>query len=355
MAGGGAEHAMAVLANELADMGNFEIILYSLQNNFGYQLNNKIKVGYLHDRYRGLFHKFYSLLFDAFRLAIIIHKNKIDTVLSFQYRSNFTNIITKLLFTDYKCIISERVYTDDYLSCGSRSLIYKYLVNILYNKADIITCNSNDIKIGLHNFFRVSLGKTICINNGYDTKKIIDLSYNDIDLIDQHIFSNGKKTIINIGRLSTQKGQKFLLKAYSLLNNQTFQLVFIGSGEDEDYLKALVNSLGLNDSVYFLGFKFNPYRYLRLADVFAFPSLYEGFPNALVEAVILNKRIVSFAFQSGSREILENYSIGRLIPMFDIHSFAIAINELVESPIPNPSYNDKYSLKTLLDKYAKIL
>lgn len=355
MAGGGAEHAMAVLANELVRMGDFEIILYSLQNSFGYKLNKKIKVGYLHDGYNGIFHKFYSLLFDAFRLSLIIYKYKIETVLSFQYRSNFTNIITKLLFTNHKCIVSERVYTKDYLSCGSRSIIYKNLVNILYNKADIITCNSSDIKTCLHKYFRISLGKIICINNGYDSKNIKSLSFKDIDLDDKHIFSNGKKTILNIGRLSTQKGQKYLINAFSLLDSNTFQLVLIGSGEDEDYLRTLVNSLGLNDSVHFLGFKCNPYRYLRVADIFAFPSLYEGFPNALVEAVILNKKIVSFEFKSGSREILRDYSIGRLIPMFDIHLFSMAINELVKSPVPNSSYNDKYSLKTLFDKYAEIL
>lgn len=355
MAGGGAEKAMSVLANELSRNGNFEIILYSLQNSFGYKLDKKIKVGYFHQAYKGLFHKLYSLLFDAFRLIVIIYKYKIKTVLSFQYRSNFTNILAKLLSSKHKCIVSERVYTNDYLSTGLRSLPYKILVKTLYSKADEITCNSYDIKVGLQYYFGIPQFKITNINNGYDSQRIIKLSTESIDYEDRSIFSNGKKTILNIGRLSRQKGQKYLIQSFFLLNSKDFQLVFIGCGEDKYYLKKLVNSFGLDESVYFLGFKSNPYRYLRKADIFAFPSLYEGFPNALVEAVILNKRIVAFAFRSGSREILDNYNIGRIVPMYEIKLFAMAINELVETAVPESNYNDKYSLTILFNKYAKLL
>ena len=71
---------------------------------------------------------------------------------------------------------------------------------------------------------------------------------------------------------------------------------------------------GVNDSVHFLGCHSNPFKFLKMAQIFVMSSRNEGFPNALIEALACELPIISMDCQSGPREILsENYSSQRVV------------------------------------------
>src|SRR5699024_1090823 len=108
-------------------------------------------------------------------------------------------------------------------------------------------------------------------------------------------------------------------------------LVILGDGKLKDELKKLANELGVLDSLYFLGFQSNPFKFIAESKVFVLSSLYEGFPNALAEAMACGVPVVSTDCLSGPREIiapkefytnyfnyeLDNDRYGLLVPVFD--------------------------------------
>lgn len=82
------------------------------------------------------------------------------------------------------------------------------------------------------------------------------------------------------------------------------KLAILGRGELEDYLKQLACEMDLEKDVYFLGFQKNPFKFISKSKIYVFPSLYEGFPNALCEAMACGVTVISSDCKSGPREIL---------------------------------------------------
>lgn len=125
------------------------------------------------------------------------------------------------------------------------------------------------------------------------------------------------------GRLSHQKNQIFALKLLKFLKFKGMGAVILlaGDGEDEDQLKSACSDLDLNfcdiitysdthpTDVVFLGYRQDVQALMEAVDLVLLPSLYEGYPLALVEAVCLGARVVSSDCPTGPREIIESSSI----------------------------------------------
>lgn len=112
--------------------------------------------------------------------------------------------------------------------------------------------------------------------------------------------------ILSVGRLSPQKGQVHLVRAFARIVEQCpeARLVIFGQGELEQPLRAQIKSLGLEDRVHLPGFVSDPFPWIHRADVFVMPSLYEGMPMILLEALACSAAIVCTDCPSGPREIL---------------------------------------------------
>ena len=82
------------------------------------------------------------------------------------------------------------------------------------------------------------------------------------------------------------------------------KLIILGQGELNDDLRSLANELGLCDNVIFLGFKANPFKYMKRADMLVLSSLREAFGNVLVEAMACEIPVISTDCRSGPREII---------------------------------------------------
>ena len=95
-----------------------------------------------------------------------------------------------------------------------------------------------------------------------------------------------KFVIGHVGRLTKQKNHKFLLKIFKKVKEQEKNaiLLLIGKGELKEEIEEIINNYGLKDSVKLLGVKDNVNELMMAMDVYAFPSLYEGLPNTVVEA-----------------------------------------------------------------------
>lgn len=129
-------------------------------------------------------------------------------------------------------------------------------------------------------------------------------------------FSEENKVIVSMGREDDVKGFWHLLKAFSLVADKETQarLMIIGEGDFKEY-RRLAGDLGVEDKVFFTGVQKNPFQYLTKAAVYVLTSYYEGFPNALVEAMALEIPVIATDCKTGPKEILlENSEYGILIP-----------------------------------------
>ena len=333
MCGGGAEKSMARIVNELSKDRELNVI--SLENNFCVDLRETIKTAYFNEHLTTKASKLISLVKDSFQLKKFVRLNSTKVVVSFQYRSNFINSISKLLGSKHKVIVCERNYPEKALEYLP---IFKYLLKILYKKADVVVVNALDTKELLQEWH---IDNVVHISNGYNKKEIKKCSNEEVESQYQHLFK--KKSIINVGRLTYQKGQCYLIDA--LVELPDYHLLLIGIGEDKDKLQAHAKKVGVEQRLFFLGYQENPYKFIKLATVFVFPSLYEGFPNALAEAVILQKPVVSFDFKSGARDILGD----KLVTIGDV-------NSLVQNIKQEMIYEDTIvDIQEIAEKYLEVI
>ncbi|CAM5349019.1 CDP-glycerol glycerophosphotransferase family protein [Leifsonia shinshuensis] len=112
-------------------------------------------------------------------------------------------------------------------------------------------------------------------------------------------------TFVNVGRLSPEKNQERLIRAFAQVHaeNPKTRLVLVGSGPLEDHLAAVVTELGLQGSVYLTGMQRNPHAIMAKADCFVLSSDYEGQPMVILEALVLGLPIVTVEFASAKNAL----------------------------------------------------
>lgn len=138
--------------------------------------------------------------------------------------------------------------------------------------------------------------------------------------------------ILSVSRLHPKKGQMDLLEAFAGLIHTNWTLTLAGDGEMRALLEARAQVLGISDRVRFLGTVTDLAPLLATAGVFAFPSYWEGFPNALAEAMLAGIPCVSYDCPTGPSELIEDGVNGILVPVGDVSKFTAALKRLVESP-----------------------
>ena len=127
-------------------------------------------------------------------------------------------------------------------------------------------------------------------------------------------FAQNTPIVLAAGRLVNRKDHATLLRAFALVAKaRPARLIIIGEGEERDNLGALADELGIADIVELPGFRRNPFAWMAKASVFVLPSVYEGSPNVLIQAIACGTPVVSTDCPSGPREIL----LGRHLGSFD--------------------------------------
>lgn len=165
-----------------------------------------------------------------------------------------------------------------------------------------------------------------------DSKKI-DIIWNGIDPSFTEELTTAKytnPTIGIVGRLTRQKGISYLIKAVPKIVKKfsDLEVLIAGDGEDELMLKNLSKELGVLNKIKFLGYVKNGAEIINSMDIFVLPSLWEGFPYVLLEAMILKKPIVATDIY-GIREIIDDNKDGLLIKPKSPDSIANAVIELL--------------------------
>lgn len=137
--------------------------------------------------------------------------------------------------------------------------------------------------------------------------------------------------IINVGRMDTGKGQQELLRAFAQLREAgPWRLMLVGDGPERDRLERLTDELGIRERVCFTGARKDVDALLARSSIFAFASLSEGYPNALLEAMAAGLCCISFDCVAGPSDIIDHERSGLLIPVGDIDAYALALQHLID-------------------------
>jgi len=227
---------------------------------------------------------------------------------------------------------------------------FDYLYSKVYKNFDVIIAQSQDMKKDLELNYPLTSSKIKLINNPIDVKKVQKLGAEPIDSnIEKGIFS-----LVSVGTLRTKKRHDLLLKAFSLLP-QNYMLIIVGSGAEEQNLKALSEELNISSRVCFEGHKTNPYPYMKRADLSILTSEHEGFPNVLLEANSLGTPVVAFACLGGVTEIIEEGINGFLVKNGDVDALAKTIINArafkFEESLVIDSVQRRYSKEIIFKRY----
>jgi len=264
------------------------------------------------------------------RFAELLKTEKPDVVVSFMWYTNLIALTARFL-SKSKCriAVSERygllISHEGWLI----ELLRRQIIRFFYPKANLIIVNAKEMGIQLRKMFNISENKIAVIYNPVDLKKINQLCIQDA----HHLWCTEQiPTITAIGRLTLQKGFAYLLKAVHVLLSEGIpcRLVILGRGSEQERLEKLAVELGINTNVNFIGFQQNPYKYLARSSVFVLSSLYEGFPNVLLEAMALGVPSVATRCPTGPDEIITEGVDGILVPPADEKSLAGAIKKLLQ-------------------------
>lgn len=170
--------------------------------------------------------------------------------------------------------------------------------------------------------------------------------------------------ILGVGRITLQKGFTYLLQAMpqviSRFPNAT--AVIAGDGPLRPELEQEAKALGLDKHVRFLGFRQDVPQLLAAADLFAMPSVSEGFPMVLLEAMVMGKAVVASRVQ-GVDEIVVSGENGVIVPSQDAPALAQAVVNLLEDPTraaamgaaARQTVQDGFTLDSMCSKYEALI
>ncbi|MBU5210417.1 glycosyltransferase [Heyndrickxia oleronia] len=312
------------------------------------EIPDKVRIKYvfnkpLNHRYQILL--YYILMFFPHKIMKkILVKEEFDIILTTRYIFAFPFSTGK----GYKVMwVHEGVGEENENSIFG--MIKKRYKKNTYRKFDQILLLTETARIKFCQYYSLHK-KCSVLSNPINQKEIIQLSNEPIT---DFTFSNNLNMVC-AARLSVEKGIDRLLDACAQLANNgfTFNLLILGDGPEQNKLKNMVlaNS-SLKDKVVFLGFKDNPYKYMRGCDIYVSPSRSESFSLAIAEAMVLGLPVLSTDCH-GPREILDNGKYGLLVKN-DNKNIYEGIKKLFMNPELIGYYRAKSKERKVIFSYEK--
>lgn len=345
MAGGGAERVVSTLLEELVK--SFEVHLVLMNDRVFYQIPNDVKLHYIEKSapFENGIAKFIKLPFLALKYKNLCKNLAIDIHFVWMNRPCYVAGFARI-FGDKKTMIFNEcstpsvLYKDDNL----KSKISKFLLRRLYPKADWIFPNSMGNLVDLRDNFGIDEAKMSLLYNAINLEEIALKSAQPID--------HKGEFFLSVGRLDEGKNHEMLIKAYSELERCDKDLIILGEGILRPKLEKLIVNLGLQNRVFLKGFDANPYKYMSKCYAFVFTSLFEGFSNALIEALACEKLVITSDHKSGAKELMGENEWGVLVGVNDKEATKKAMQKALDDAFYVKFYEKKAKIRaTYFDKF----
>ncbi len=189
--------------------------------------------------------------------------------------------------------------------------LYNLLVTCFYKRLNGIVCQSAYMQNDLLMHYRIKKERTVVIHNAVEATGPVNMAVQP-------------NKFITVARLSEEKGLCRLIRAVAGLAIP-FSYYIIGAGPQKEELEHLIAALGLQEKVFLMGEKTDPYKGMDDAAFFLLGSYYEGFPNAVLEAGALGIPVIAFDAPGGIGEIITHGSNGLLVKNDDAGAFTQTI------------------------------
>jgi sugar transferase (PEP-CTERM/EpsH1 system associated) len=257
------------------------------------------------------------------RLARLMRRERIDVVNAHDigatlYAAPAARLagISRVVHADHSQILTKTRHTSIYRLVMRRFVEHTVTV-------------SRDLADYLAREYGIERDRITIIPNGIDVSRFADAV--DSSRVREELGIGPEKRIIGtIGRLTEQKGTEYLIRAFAGLARDIpdLALVVVGDGELRPGLERLASELGAGSSVVFAGIREEIPEFLNLFDLFVLPSLWEGQPLTLLEAMAAGKPVIA-ADVGGNVEILRGGDLGVLVPPRNVGVLADAMRRLL--------------------------
>ncbi len=318
MNSGGAERVASTLANAWASRGDQVTLMptFSGGGECFYSLSPDVHLVYLANlvssRARTLFNRLARL--RALRRFIISERP--DVIVSFLSNVNVASIVASIGL-GIPIIVCER--TDPFAMPTSK--LFWISCRLTYPLADALMVQTKAVA-AKYTSTGWPLPLVRVIPNPIP-RKILD--------IEQNVSADEKKRFLSVGRLVEEKQFGMLIKVFASIasNNHSLTLRIVGDGPLRQVLEQQIVDLNLAGCVELLGRSASIAEELAQADAFVLTSAYEGFPNALLEAMAVGLPCVTFDCPSGPREMSMNGQVALLVPLNDERTLAHELERLM--------------------------
>ncbi len=310
---GGAERVVSLLANSFSKKYDVEILTWEDSTPF-YTLEAKVKhiplnLQYVKEKYKN------NLYFNLVRikaLRSVLKERKPTVVISFIITNNILAILASRKL-GISVLISERsaLFTNKISKFwfNMRKLTYKY--------ADLLVFQSqNAADLGIAN--KIVAKRNVVISNPISIEPKQDIPKQDV--------------VLFVGRLSKEKQVKNLIQAFKNISalNPTFQLWIVGDGPEKENLIQLSGDLIAKERIVFFGQQTDTELFYQKAKIFVLPSLSEGFPNVLLEAMNFNNIVISSNYSKAVEEIIEDGTNGFLYGPNDVAKLEMLLSDVMK-------------------------
>lgn len=307
---GGAERTVTYLSEYFATKGN-NVSIVCFSNEIMYEITPKVDLKILNISYRAknIFQRIYNGIKRYVETFRYYNKEKPDVIISLlpevaRYVVWFCRI------KNIKIITSER---NNPKIDGDFNLKKRLL-----KKSDGIIFQTARAKEQYSDYIQ---NKSTVIPNAIGNKLVYECK----------IEGKREKKIVAVGRLNEQKDYPTLIKAFHIVLKRypDYILEIYGIGNEEKKLKQIVEELNIEKNIKFCGLHMDAILKICNAACYVMSSIYEGMPNALMEAMAVGLPCVSTDCPNGPAELIENYKNGILVPIKDFKALADAIIKMI--------------------------
>lgn len=349
MGNGGAERVMATLANELVER-DYEVLILTLTTDESfYKLKKKVKIigaNYQINKENKL-KRWFDMFSNGCKSLIFFYKIvrswRPDVTVSFLTHTNIISLLVKLIIPKLKLIVSERAEPRE------RGQITQFVTKKLYPKANVIVCQSELVS----KFFLETKDANI---------RVIENPVNE-EAIPETLPNVRRKVIVGIGRLFPQKNFDLLIDSFNEISKDfpEYKLEIYGEGFLREKLQNKIDSYGISERVTLMGVKHNVMKTACDSELFVLSSDFEGFPNALVEAMASGLPVISTDFSTGVARDLIGQENGIIVPVRDQFALTKAMRTIlsnyklrVKMGKNNRKLKDQLSIDKILSKWVNI-
>jgi len=287
-----------------------------------------------------------------------VREERPDVVLVFDHELAIVLVFLRMIGL-LRCTIVARTVTmlSNHRETNGGSFWYKhvvgYMVRRFYGWVDHIIAQSQGMAVDLIEKYGISPSMVTIIRNPVAPQ--IESAAQSYQIEEPPLWD-----ILFVGRLAKEKGLDSLLSAFAqcLAQMPHLQLCIVGNGPLEAQVYKRAQALGIGHAVKFEGFVEDIAQYYRRSRLVALTSLYEGFPNVLIEALTFGVPVVAFDCPSGPREIIMDGVNGFLVPLRDEALFAEKLKEALRMKWDRKTIKNtakKYTVETISRQYYDLI